>query len=195
MAEKNRICEEAEAEKRAHKLQIERLEAELRKARLSSEQMEDTDQGGNSEMGNNKKRGRSRSLDSRKESASSTTIGANLLNLPTGYRAVRCSKLNSLAVRHLNGGSAIPFRPIGSFANDYDARVKLANTISDASSSRNISSSFNLENFLCITCTVRGEHQVLGKKSEGNDGTKQAPPLFCPIGPKLPCGTSGGRGR
>ncbi len=88
MAEKNRICEEAEAEKRAHKLQIDRLEAELRKTRLSSEQMEDTDQGGNAEMGNNKKRGRSRSLDSRKESASSTTIGANMLNLLTGYRAV-----------------------------------------------------------------------------------------------------------
>ncbi len=118
--------------------------------------------------------------DNKKESASSTTIGANLLNLPTGYRAVRCSKLNSLAVRHLNGGSAIPFWPIGSFANENDARVKLANTISDASSSRNISSSFNLENFLCNTCTERGEHQVLGKKSEGNDGTKQTP-LLCLI--------------
>jgi hypothetical protein len=54
MAEKNRISEEAEAEKRAHKLQIERLEAELRKARLSSEQMEETDQGGNAEMINSK---------------------------------------------------------------------------------------------------------------------------------------------
>jgi hypothetical protein len=35
--------------------------------------------------------------------------------------------------------------------------IKLANTISDASSSRNIFSSFNLETFVCNTCTLRGE--------------------------------------
>jgi hypothetical protein len=173
-----------------------RLEAELKMARCSSEQMEDNEQGETDDRRDSKKRGRSRSLDSRQESASSTAIGANLLNLPTGYRAVRCSKLNSLAVRHLNGGSAIPFRPIGSFANENDARVKLANTISDASSSRNISCSFSLENFICNACTVRGEHQVLGKKSEGDDGTKQAPPpLFFLIRPEFPFGNTGGRGR
>ena len=88
LAEINRIREEAKAEKRAHRLQIERLEAELRMARYSSEQMEDTEQGENVEMRDSKKRGRSRSLDSRQESASSTTIGANMLNLLTGYRAV-----------------------------------------------------------------------------------------------------------
>ncbi len=156
VAEKNRIHVEAEAEKLAHKLQIKRLEAELKMARSSSEQMEDIEQGETDDRRDSKKRGHSKSLDSRHESASSTAIGANLLNLPTGYRAVRCTKMNSLAVRQLNGGSAIPFQPIGSFANENDARIKLANTISDSSSSRNISCSFNLENFVCNTCTVRG---------------------------------------
>ncbi len=153
MAEKNRIREEAEADRRAHKIQIERLHAELLEARNLTEQMEATEQDG-TEARKDMKRGRSGSQDLRHESTVSTTIGANLLNLPTGYRAVRSTKLNSLAVRHLNGGSAIPFRPIGSFANEHDARIKFANTISDASSSRNISSSFNLETFTFNTCTV-----------------------------------------
>jgi hypothetical protein len=83
------------------------------------------------EKQNTKKRERSKSTDSRHKSVAST-VGANLLNLPTGYRAVKCTKLNSLAVSHLNGGSAIPFQPIGSFTNENDARIKLANTISDA---------------------------------------------------------------
>jgi len=176
-AEKDRIREEAEAERRAHKLQIERLHAELLEARSMAEQMDPTDQDG-SGTGSNLKRGRAGSQDSRHESTASTAMGANLLNLPTSYRAVRSTKLNSLAVRHLNGGSAIPFRPVGSFTNDNDARIKFANTISDASSSRNISSSFSLETFICNTCTVRGEHKVLGKKVEGDDGTKQSPPCF-----------------
>jgi hypothetical protein len=91
---------------------------------------------------------------------------------------VKVASLNSLAVRHLNGGSAIPFQPIGSFANDQDARIRLANTISDSTSTRNISSSFILKSFICNTCTSRGEHKVLGKKSEGDDGTRKSPPCF-----------------
>ncbi len=82
------------------------------------------------------------------------------------------------SIPSLNGGSDIPFQPIGSFANDRDARIKFANTISDSVASRNISSSFNLANFVCNTCTTRGEHVVLGKKSDGNDGTGQSPPCF-----------------
>jgi hypothetical protein len=123
-------------------------------------------------------RERAGSQESRNDSISSSAIGANILNLPADYRAIRSSKISSLWVRHLNGGAAIPFKPIGSFANDADARIRLANTISEATSLRNISSSFNIENFVCNTCTVRGEHQVLGKKSEGNDGTRQSPPRF-----------------
>ncbi len=56
----------------------------------------------------------------------SSAVGANILNLPAGYRAVRSSKISSLAVRHLNGGAAIPFKPIGAFANDSDAWIRLA---------------------------------------------------------------------
>jgi hypothetical protein len=168
-AEQHRLREEAEAETRAQMERARMLEEELRKARGEA---------GNSRDKPGEKRGRSESVESKQESVASTAMGANMLNLPAGYRAVRSTKLNSLAVRHLNGGSAIPFQPIGSFANDQDARIRLANTISDATSSRNISSSFNLESFICNTCTTRGEHKVLGKKSEGDDGTMQSPPCF-----------------
>jgi hypothetical protein len=150
-AEQNRLREEAEAETRAQMERARKLEAELKKARgesgSSSNDREDR---------SGEKRGRSESVESKQESVVSSAMGANMLNLPAGYRAVCSTKLNSLAVRHLNGGSAIPFQPIGSFANDQDARIHLANTISDANSSRNISSSFNLESFVCNTCTTRG---------------------------------------
>ncbi len=126
----------------------------------------------------NQQRERAGSQDSRHESTATSAFGANLLNLPAGYPAVRSAKISSLAFRLLPGGSAIPYQPIGSFANDTDARLRLANTLSDASSPRNISSSFNIESFVCNTCKVKGEHTVLGKKSEGNDGTNQAPPCF-----------------
>ena len=172
--ERTRIA--AAEEKKMHRMQIAKLEEELRRAREAAGNTEDDGEDGDN--GRYQKRGRSKSEDSRQESTFSGTVGANLLNLPAGYRAVRSTKLNSLAVRHLNGGSAIPFTPIGAFANEYDARIKLANTISDSVSSRNISSSFNLATFVCNTCTTRGEHVVLGKKSDGNDGTGQTPPCF-----------------
>ncbi len=110
---------------------------------------------------------RANSQESRNDSIASSAIGANILSLTVGYRTIRSSKISSLVVRHLNGGAAIPFKPIGSFANDADARIRLANTISDAKSLRNSKSSFNIESFVCNTCVVRGEHQVLGKKSGG----------------------------
>jgi hypothetical protein len=183
LAEQERLRDEAEAEKAAHRRQIEKLEEQLRLARSGSGQKGEGRDGeeGEDEMDddrpNYQKRDRSGS-----ESTASSTLGANCFNLPAGYKAVRSAKLNSLAVRHLNGGSTIPFKPIGSFTDEKDARIKLANTISDANSSRNISSSFNLETFICNTCTSRGEHTVFGKKIDGDDGTKQSPPppaLFC----------------
>ncbi len=176
-AERDRIRAEIEAEKQA---EIDRLEKELRKARAESESQAGSGKGEKRKL-EGQQRDRAGSQESRNESVASSAIGANVLNLPAGYRAIRSSKISSLAVRHLNGGAAIPFKPIGSFANDADARIRLANTISDATSLRNISSSFNIENFVCNTCTVRGEHQVLGKKSEGNDGPRQSPPpvSFC----------------
>ncbi len=174
--EQERIRVTAAEEKKKHRIQIAKLEEELRRAKEASGSIEPEHEGDDGETGRHQKRGRSKSEDSRQESTFSGTVGVNLLNLPAGYRAVRSTKLNSLAVRHLNGGSAIPFMPIGSFANEYDARIKLANTISDSVSSRNISSSFNLATFVCNTCTTRGEHVVLGKKSDGNDGTGQTPP-------------------
>jgi hypothetical protein len=102
-SEKNRLREEAESEKMAHRKQIEKLEAELKQAREAAEKREDTGEGCSYQ-----KRGRTGSEDSRHESTATSFFGTNMLNLPAGYRAVRSAKLNSLAVRHLNGGSAIP---------------------------------------------------------------------------------------
>jgi hypothetical protein len=173
-AERERIRSEVAAEKQ---IQIEKLERELRLARKESEGPSGSGKGEKRKL-EGQQRERTNSQESRNESIASSAVGANILNLPAGYRAIRSSKISSLAVRHLNGGAAIPFKPIGAFANDSDARIRLAHTISDATSLRNIRSSFNIENFVCNTCTVRGEHQVLGKKSEGADGTRQSPPCF-----------------
>ncbi len=173
--------EEAEAEKAAHRRQIEKLEEQLRRARSGSEQKGDRAEEMEEDRQSYQKRDRSGSEDSWHESTASSTLGANMFNLPAGYRAVKSSNLNSLAVRNLNEGSAIPFKPIGLFADEKDSRIRLANTISDANSSRNISISFNLENFICNTCSARGEHTVLGKKIDGDDGTKTDTPLFCPV--------------
>ena len=112
-------------------------------------------------------------------SAVDTVAGASLLNLPPGYRAVRSSKLSSLAVRPLEGGSVIPFKPIGAFANDYDTRIKNAHTSLNSISNWNISTSFNMETLTCKTCTTKGEHTVLGRKAAGSVGTEQAPPALC----------------
>jgi hypothetical protein len=59
-------------------------------------------------------RERAGSQDSRQESTAKSAFGANLLNLPAGYQAVRSAKISSLTVRLLSGGSAIPYQPIGS---------------------------------------------------------------------------------
>jgi hypothetical protein len=147
--EQDRVKAIADEEKRRHRIQIEKLEEELRKAKEAAGNVENESSEG--ENGRHQKRGRSKSEDSRQVSTFSGTVGANLLNLPAGYHAVRSTKLNSLAVCHLNGGSAIPFQPIGSSANENDARVKFANIISDSVSSRNISNSFNLASFVCNT--------------------------------------------
>jgi len=107
-----------------------------------------------------------------------TVAGTSQLNLPAGYRAVRCSKLSSLAVRPLEGGSAIPFVPIGGFANEYDKRIMNAHTSVNSNAHWNISSSFDIGTLTCKTCTHKGEHSILGRKSAGSDGTEQAPPCF-----------------
>jgi hypothetical protein len=95
------------------RMQIEKFEEELRRAKEAAGNIEHENESSEGENGRHLKRGRSKSEDSRQESTFSGTVGANLLNLPAGYRAVCSTKLNSLVVRHLNGGSAIPFKPIG----------------------------------------------------------------------------------
>jgi flagellar biosynthesis GTPase FlhF len=115
--EKARIRREIEAEAQA---KIEKLESELKKAQEVSDS---GDGSGVKRKMENQQRERMGSQDSRHESTATSAFGANLLNLPAGYRAVRSAKISSLAVRLLSGGSAIPYQPIGSFANDTDARI------------------------------------------------------------------------
>ncbi len=104
-AERERIRSEIEAEKQA---QIEKLEKELRKAR------EECGAPGRSGKGEKRKmetqqRERSASQESRHASIASSAIGANILNPPAGYRAIRSSKISSLTVRQLNGGATFSF--------------------------------------------------------------------------------------
>ena len=146
------------------------LDAQLRKARLEAEA---------DAAGERDKRKRSGSGSRRGSTAGTDTVaGASMLNLPQGYRAVRSGKIRSLAVRPLEGGTAVPFSPIGGFSNDYDNRIKHAYTTYDYTNLRNICSSFDLDTFTCTSCTHKGSHRVLSRKAAGGDGTEQAPPCF-----------------
>ncbi len=81
-----------------------------------------------------------------------TVVGTSLLNLLASYCVVRCSKLSSLAVRPLEEGSAIPFVPIGGFANEYDKRIMNAHTSVNSNALWNVSSSFDIGTLTCKTC-------------------------------------------
>jgi hypothetical protein len=70
----------AEEERRIHKAQIEKLEEELRKAKEAAEYGERESNEG--ETRKQQKRDRSMSQDSKQESTVSSTVGANMLNLP-----------------------------------------------------------------------------------------------------------------
>jgi hypothetical protein len=56
---------------------------------------------------------------------------------------------------------------VGSFANAGDKRHNLTQHRHDFKNLRNISTSFNIKNFLCTTCNW--EHKVLCRDIEGED--------------------------
>jgi len=173
-----------EKEKEEKLARIAMLQEELKKARDDAKQYQDGNEEEEEEGEEKEDEGRivmeekKRKGCSTRDSSPTPSRSVASLNLPPCYKAVRSNKIASLAVRHLDGGSAIQFQPIGSFVSEHDYRTRFTHTISDSQACRNISSSFDIEKFICTTCTNRGEHRVLVRKSEGSASALKAPPCF-----------------
>jgi hypothetical protein len=53
-----------------------------------------------------------------------------------------------------------------------------AHTSVNSNAHWNVSSSFDIGTLTCKTCTLKGKHSILGRKSARSDGTEQTPPCF-----------------
>ncbi len=82
--EQERVQATAAEEKKMHRMQIAKLEEELRRAKEVAGNIEHENESSEGENGCHLKRGRSKSEDSRQESTFSGTVGANLLTSRLG---------------------------------------------------------------------------------------------------------------
>jgi hypothetical protein len=114
--------------------------------------------------------------------------GTEMPSLPPIYHSVHRKKVSKMIVRHLDGnayqetdsttiGASIsPLVQVGSFANAGDKRHNRTTHRYDHVKSRNISTSFDPNKFICTTCN--NEHPVLRRSIEGNDVGLDNPPVF-----------------
>jgi hypothetical protein len=108
---------------------------------------------------------RSRTLSTTSSVAStSTAVGC----LPRAYANVRAARKDSNTVRPLYG-SAVTEHDLGTFLNNSDGRVGLANHRHCYKTKTNISSSFTLDTMICTSCVVLGRHRVLRRETERED--------------------------
>jgi hypothetical protein len=92
---------------------------------------------------------------------------------------LKCTTMSANTVRPLRGSKVLLKSNIGSFDNEEDDRVKLANHRHCYSTRRNISTSFDTENMICNTCTGRGKHRVLRRETERADTVDDSPVKIC----------------
>jgi hypothetical protein len=126
-----------------------------------------------------------------REASASATEGfcsTEVLILPPIYHSVHRKKISKMIVRHLDGrayqetdsttigASVSPLVQVGSFANAGDKRHNRTTHRYDHIKTRNISTSFDPNKFICTTCNT--EHPVLRRTIEGNDVGLDNPPVF-----------------
>jgi hypothetical protein len=76
-------------------------------------------------------------------------------------------------------GSEVPIpHDLGSFVDYNDSRLAAANHRHCFSTKSNISTSFDMETFVCNTCTFRGKHRVLWRETERPDTVDDSPICF-----------------
>jgi hypothetical protein len=124
--------------------------------------------------------------------------------LPPIYLTIKKERERSIVIRNLNGSgitevdstncgaSTSTMDQVGSFANAGDKRHNITQHRHDFKNLRNISTSFNIKNFVCNTCTGNGEHKVLCRDVEGEDIGTRLPPVFVLADP--PWSRRGGEG-
>jgi hypothetical protein len=115
----------------------------------------------------------------RSQSLSSTTASTITAtsSLPRAYANVRAARLVSNTVRPLYG-SAVCESDLGSFVNNGDGRVVLANHRHCYQTKTNISSSFTLDTLICTSCNIKGKHRVLWRETEREDTVNDSPVVF-----------------
>jgi hypothetical protein len=104
--------------------------------------------------------------------ASTGSTGSQYFTLPHAYNNIRAAKLSTKVVRTLNGcatNTIGTISPTGSFGENDCVRPANLNYRHCYKSRMNISSSFNLENFTCISCTGNA-HQILFREGGGGGG-------------------------
>jgi hypothetical protein len=131
--------------------------------------------------------------------ASTGSTGSQYFTLPHAYNNIRAAKLSTKVVRTLNGCATNTIgtvSPTGSFGENDCVRPANLNYRHCYKSRMNISSSFNLENFTCNSCTGNA-HQILFREG-GGGGVPHGYGTVCfyPCGSKLPrLDTNYSRGR
>jgi hypothetical protein len=110
--------------------------------------------------------------------------------LPPIYLTIKKERERSTVIRNLDGSgitevdstncgaSTSTMDQVGSFAKVGDKRHNITQHRHDFKNLRNISTSFNIKNFICNTCTGNGEHKVLCRDVEGEDVGTRLPPVF-----------------
>jgi hypothetical protein len=100
-----------------------------------------------------------------------------------------------MTVRHLDGGAVNALNDLGSFKdNDQCLGPVAANYVHNYTRKQNISTSFNISNFSCNTCTT-GEHQVLHRDGSKPNVRDLVPQAFVLSDQNFPAAIPAGGGR
>jgi hypothetical protein len=110
-------------------------------------------------------------------STASTCTGGGT-GLPRAYLNVKAARDDLYTVRPLCGSEVLLKKDIGSFVNCNDGRVHLANHRHCYSTKSNICTSFDIDTWICGTCTRRGKHRVLRRETERPDTVDDSPICF-----------------
>jgi hypothetical protein len=113
-----------------------------------------------------------------RSSSASTSATYSCGQLPCAYYNVRAARAEAGTVRPLTGSEVHIKNDLGSFLNNGDERVTLANHRHCFSTKTNLSTSFEIDTMICNTCTGKGKHKVLRRETERPDTVDESPLCF-----------------
>jgi hypothetical protein len=111
-------------------------------------------------------------------STCTTVTSSGCSVLPRAYANVKAARGNADTIRPLYGSDVLIKKDLGSFVNEGDSRVKLANYWHCNTKKINMSTSFDLDSMKCTSCVARGSHTVLRRESGGESTVDDSPVVF-----------------